>query len=62
MFSEKKMKGKKTGQGLRVCLSVCLSDTAVCLGVAHWILINDTRKSLGQCVRSGSIIAVITGY
>ena len=44
---------------LSVCMSVCLSVSAVCLGVAHWISINDTGKSLGQSVRSGSIFAVI---
>ena len=62
-----KMKGKKKRVGLEglsvclpVCLYVCLSVSAVCLSVAHWIPINDTGKSLGQSVRSGSIFAVIT--
>ena len=64
MFSEIKWKEKNPGRAwgsvyLSVCLSVCLSVSAVCLGVAHWISINDTGKSLGQSVRSGSIFAVI---
>ena len=44
---------------LAVCLSVCLSVLAVCLGVDHWILINNTGRSLGQSVQSGSIFAVV---
>ena len=59
VFRKKNRVGLK---GLSICLSVCLclSVSAVCLGVAHWISINDTEKSLGQSVRSGSIFAVVT--
>merc|ERR1711911_221872 len=41
------------------CLSVCLSVSSVCLGVAHRISVHDAGRSLGQSVRSGSIFAEI---